>query len=44
MSRTGCCFWHRNCDRLMRHLFATMDLERSYRVNMNLIGLDQRPR
>ena len=33
-----------DCDRLMIHLFATTDLERSYRVNMNLIGLDQRPR
>ncbi len=33
-----------DCDRLMRHLFATTDLERSYRVNMNMIGLDQRPR
>ena len=32
-----------DCERLMRHLFATTDLERSYRVNMNLIGLDQRP-
>jgi topoisomerase-4 subunit A len=30
-------------DRLMSHLFATTDLERSYRINMNLIGLDQRP-
>ncbi|HSP01846.1 MAG TPA: DNA topoisomerase IV subunit A, partial [Thioalkalivibrio sp.] len=29
---------------LMAHLFATTDLERSYRVNMNLIGLDGRPR
>ncbi|TVQ69388.1 MAG: DNA topoisomerase IV subunit A [Chromatiaceae bacterium] len=29
---------------LMDHLFATTDLERSYRVNMNLIGLDGRPR
>ncbi len=29
---------------LMRHLFATTDLERSYRVNLNLIGLDGRPR
>src|SRR5262245_18373259 len=27
----------------MRHLFATTDLERSYRVNLNLIGLDGRP-
>ena len=30
--------------RLMEHLFATTDLERSYRVNMNMIGLDGRPR
>lgn len=29
---------------LMTHLFATTDLERSYRVNMNMIGLDGRPR
>ncbi len=28
---------------LMAHLFATTDLERSYRVNMNVIGLDGRP-
>ena len=28
---------------LMLHLFATTDLERSYRVNMNMIGLDGRP-
>ena len=32
-----------DCERLMSHLFATTDLERSYRVNMNVIGLDQRP-
>ncbi len=31
-------------ERLMAHLFATTDLERSYRVNMNVIGLDGRPR
>lgn len=31
-------------DALMEHLFATTDLEKSYRVNMNLIGLDGRPR
>ena len=31
-------------DRIMLHLFATTDLERSYRVNLNLIGLDGRPR
>ena len=30
-------------ERLMSHLFATTDLERSYRVNLNLIGLDGRP-
>ncbi|MBU0499205.1 MAG: DNA topoisomerase IV subunit A [Gammaproteobacteria bacterium] len=30
-------------ERLMSHLFATTDLERSYRVNVNLIGLDGRP-
>jgi topoisomerase IV subunit A len=29
---------------LMSHLFATTDLERSYRVNMNIIGLDGRPK
>ncbi len=29
---------------LMAHLFATTDLERSFRVNLNLIGLDGRPR
>ena len=28
---------------LMQHLFATTDLETSYRVNMNIIGLDGRP-
>ena len=33
-----------DCDRLMSHLFATTDLERGYRVNLNVIGLDQRPR
>src|SRR4029079_19349032 len=31
-------------DELMAHLFATTDLERTYRVNMNAIGLDGRPR
>ncbi len=30
-------------ERLMSHLFATTDLEKSYRVNLNLIGLDMRP-
>ncbi len=29
---------------LMSHLFATTDLEKSYRVNLNLIGSDGRPR
>ncbi len=28
---------------LMSHLFATTDLERSYRVNLNMIGTDGRP-
>jgi topoisomerase-4 subunit A len=31
-------------EQLMAHLFATTDLERSYRVNINVIGLDGRPR
>ena len=31
-------------DALMAHLFVTTDLERSYRVNLNMIGLDGRPR
>lgn len=31
-------------ERLMSHLFATTDLERSYRVNFNVIGLDRRPK
>jgi len=30
-------------DELMTHLFATTDLERTYRVNMNMIGLNERP-
>ncbi|MCT2529533.1 DNA topoisomerase IV subunit A [SAR92 clade bacterium H921] len=30
-------------DALMDHLFATTDLERSYRINMNIIGIDGRP-
>jgi topoisomerase-4 subunit A len=29
--------------RMMSHLFATTDLERSYRANWNMIGLDGRP-
>ena len=32
-----------NMDELMSHLFATTDLERSYRVNFNMIGIDGRP-
>jgi topoisomerase IV subunit A len=31
-------------DEVMSHLFATTDLEKSYRINMNMIGLDGRPR
>ena len=30
-------------DQIMNHLFATTDLEKSYRVNLNMIGLDNRP-
>src|SRR5690606_33214906 len=30
-------------DQLMGHLFVTTDLEKSYRVNLNIIGLDGRP-
>ena len=29
---------------VMNHLFVTTDLERNYRVNLNIIGLDGRPR
>ena len=32
-----------DAEQLMGHLFATTDLERSYRVNLNIIGLDGRP-
>lgn len=32
-----------DADHVMNHLFATTDLERSYRVNMNMIGLDNKP-
>ena len=28
---------------LMDHLFATTDLERSYRINLNIIGIDGKP-
>jgi topoisomerase-4 subunit A len=31
-------------DKLMAHLFATTDMERTYRVNLNMIGTDGRPR
>jgi len=30
-------------DTLMDHLFATTDLERSYRINLNIIGIDGKP-
>ena len=32
-----------NSDELMSHLFATTDLERSYRINLNMIGIDGKP-
>ncbi len=31
-------------NRVMQHLFATTDLERTYSVNFNVIGLDSRPK
>jgi len=31
-------------EELMAHLFATTELERTYRVNLNVIGLDGRPK
>ncbi len=33
-----------NKEELLSHLFATTDLERSYRVNMNMIGINGRPK
>ena len=33
-----------NLEQVAAHLFATTDLERSYRVNLNVIGRDGRPR
>ncbi|MDO6428049.1 DNA topoisomerase IV subunit A [Thalassotalea sp. 1_MG-2023] len=30
-------------EQLMQHLFATTDLEKNYRVNLNMIGLDGKP-
>lgn len=30
-------------EQLMQHLFATTDLEKNYRINLNMIGLDGRP-
>lgn len=32
-----------DAEQLMLHLFATTDLEKSYRVNLNVIGLNGRP-
>jgi len=33
-----------NAEEVLQHLFATTDLEKTYRVNLNVIGLDGRPR
>ncbi len=33
-----------DCQQLMSHLFASTDLEKSYRVNLNMIGTDGSPR
>jgi topoisomerase-4 subunit A len=32
-----------DAEAVMNHLFATTDLERSYRINLNMIGIDGRP-
>ncbi|QYJ90558.1 DNA topoisomerase IV subunit A [Shewanella halotolerans] len=32
-----------DCDQLMAHLFATTDLEKNFRVNLNVLGLNGRP-
>ena len=32
-----------DADEMMQHLFATTDLEKSFRINLNMIGLDGRP-
>ncbi|WP_049723526.1 DNA topoisomerase IV subunit A [Gilvimarinus polysaccharolyticus] len=32
-----------DCEQLMQHLFASTDLEKTYRINMNMIGVDGRP-
>ncbi len=32
-----------NAEEVMTHLFATTDLEKTYRVNLNMIGIDGRP-
>ncbi|MCF4174093.1 DNA topoisomerase IV subunit A [Vibrio sp. McD22-P3] len=32
-----------DCNQLMNHLFASTDLEKNFRVNLNMIGLDNRP-
>lgn len=34
----------KNITKIMGHLLATTDLEKSYRVNMNMIGLDYKPK
>lgn len=33
-----------NVEQLMQHIFATTDLERNYRVNLNVLGLNNRPK
>ncbi|EAR53942.1 DNA topoisomerase IV subunit A [Photobacterium sp. SKA34] len=32
-----------DCEQLMNHLFASTDLEKSFRANLNMLGLDGRP-
>lgn len=33
-----------DAEQVISHLFATTDLERSYRINLNMIGIDGRPK
>ena len=32
-----------DCDQLMAHLFATTDLQKNFRVNLNILGLNGKP-
>ena len=32
-----------DCEQLMNHLYATTDLEKSYRINLNIVGINGKP-